>query len=437
MAKRCSPRTGCNRPRANWWRQALGVDWFNHSNGGEDPFDPSPYLDLINLQSTDVSKFTLVTGNRISSWAEESGTLWSQSTDANRPTLTGGTPIFDGSNDQLIRASEVSATTYSLYVVFRDLGAITKILFGAQSASDYCMHDSPSGLYDRIQLATGGVTRQGWTAGLTGNRYSILNIRRNGNTLSAKINDRTLLARTTNFAGQATPIARLCSIQSAGFFMNAGVKAFCMSSQNLDDTTNQNIIDWLYSTYGLASDTAAECVTCFGDSNTVGQGVSSYALSLASQLGVADHNLGISGSRLTALDANSGIARWQSQIPTRPYTDYVVIQYGTNDILASVSAATFSAALNTVVSGLITAGYSPSKICLCSNPYQQSGQNATALNNYRTEIEAIRTTYGTKYFDLLQWGRDNGGDTLLTDAVHLNATYQTGWANGVFAAFTS
>jgi lysophospholipase L1-like esterase len=410
--------------------------YYYHNNGGSDPFDPAPYLDLVNLQSINPARFTL-SGSQISSWAEEGGTLWSQGTAANRPLLTGGIPIFDGSNDQLIRASEVSATTYSLYVVFRDLGAITKILFGAQSNSDYCMHDSPSGLYDRIQLATGGVTRQGWTAGITGNRYLILNIRRNANTLSAKLTDRTLLAKTINFAGQATPIARLCSIQSAGFFMNAGVKAFCMSSQNLDDTTNGQVIDYLYSTYNLASDTAAECVTCFGDSNTVGQGVTPYAISLGSQLGVADHNLGISGSRLTALDASSGITRWQSQIPTRPYTDYVVIMYGTNDILASVGASTYATALNTIVAGLISAGYSPDNICLVTPPYQVSGQNATALNNYRTEILSIQSTHGVKVFDAYQWGLDNGGDARLTDAVHIDATYQAGIANGVYAAFTA
>lgn len=40
MAKRCSPRTGCSYPRANWWKQTLGVDWFNRSSGEGTPDIP-------------------------------------------------------------------------------------------------------------------------------------------------------------------------------------------------------------------------------------------------------------------------------------------------------------------------------------------------------------------------------------------------------------
>jgi lysophospholipase L1-like esterase len=404
------------------------------SQGG---VDINQYMDLINLQSDNAASFTIIPTAKIGSWAEVGGTLWSQATDANRPLLTSSIPTFDGSNDQLIRASEVSATTFSLYSVFRDTGAITKILLSANAVSDYVMHDAPTSLYDRIQMATGGVTRQGWAFGMKGNRYSILSIKRTGNTLTAKLNDRTLLAKTTNFAGQATLISRLMGLNSGGFNMAGGVKAVCMSSTDLTGAIDTQIINSLYTRYGLASDVAADCVVGFGDSNTVGQAVTPYLRALSTSLGVADCNLGVSGTRLTALGDTSGIARWESQIISKPYTDYVVIQYGTNDILASVSAAAFANALNTVVGGLIAAGYSANRICLCSNPYQQSSANATALNNYRTEIESIRTTYGTKYFDLLQWGRDNGGDALLSDTVHMNASYQTGWSNGVFAALTS
>jgi hypothetical protein len=46
MAKRCNPRTGCSKPRANWWKQVLGVDWFNHNtSGGSDP-SPSAFDDI-------------------------------------------------------------------------------------------------------------------------------------------------------------------------------------------------------------------------------------------------------------------------------------------------------------------------------------------------------------------------------------------------------
>lgn len=395
----------------------------------------SQFMDLINLQSKDSSQFTLV-GSKISSW-NDGISAWVQATDANRPTLT-GFPLFDG-NDQLVRSAEISATVFSLYFIFKDTGAIGKIFLGAQSASDYMIHNNIASSYDGISISVGGVSKQVWTAGITGNRYSILSIRRNGNTLTAKLNDRTLLQKISTFAGQATLIARLMSYTGAGFFMTGGVKALCMSSSYLSDIDNQKVINKLYTDYNMASDNAAECVMGLGDSNTVGTLSTSYLVSLGTSLGVANANLGIIGSFLTALNSSSGIARYQAQLITRPYTDYVVIQYGTNDILGSIAPAVYASALNTIVADLIAHGQNPAKICLCSNPYQRSGANATALDNYRTEILAIATTYGTKYFDLLQDMRDNGGDSLLNaaDNVHLNQTAQDRWAAGVLTALTT
>lgn len=401
-------------------------------------FSLAQYMDIANLHSVDTSQFTL-SGSQISSW-NDGISAWTQGTAGNRPLLTSGVPIFDGSNDQLIRAAEISRTEFSMYMVFKDTGAVGKIFLSAQSASDYFIHNAPASLYDGIVLNVGGVTKLTLRAGITGNRYSIFSIRRTGNTFTARINDRILIQTTNTFAGQATLIARMMSFVSGGFAMAGGVKAFCMSSTNLSDTIDLQVRNNLYSIYNLAADNAAECVKGFGDSNTVGPGsVFSYLRTLSTSLGVADANIGISGSRCSALDATSGIARYQTQLISRPYTDYVVIQYGTNDILASISAATFATALSTIVTGLISAGYTASKICLCSCPYQRSSANATALDNYRTEILNIATTHGTKYFDLLQYMRDNGGDSLLVvaDNVHLNQTAQNGWSAGVLTALTT
>lgn len=393
----------------------------------------SQYMDLVNIHSKNTSQFTLA-GSNVSSW-NDGISAWTQGTDANRPTLTSGVPIFDGANDQLIRSAEISTTNFSLYLVFKDTGAVGKIFLGAQSASDYMIHNTIASSFDAIALNVGGVTKQTFRAGIKGNRYSILSIRRNGNTLTAKLNDRNLISTTATYAGQATLISRLMSYTGGGFFMAGGVKAFCMSSTTLSDATDLQVRNKLYSDYNLATDNAAECVIGFGDSNTVGTGSISYLVSLGNSLGVRDANAGISGSRCSALDATSGVTRYQSDVITRPYTDYVVIQYGTNDILASISASTFATALNTIVSGLIAVGYNPNKICLVSCPYQRSGANATALDNYRTEIISIKNTHGTKYFDLLQDMRDNGGDTLLVaaDNVHLNNTAQARMAAGVLA----
>lgn len=400
-------------------------------------FSLAQYMDIANLHSVDTSQFTL-SGSQISSW-NDGISAWTQGTAGNRPLLTSGVPIFDGSNDQLIRAAEISRTEFSMYMVFKDTGAVGKIFLSAQSASDYFIHNAPASAYDAIALNVGGVTKATFRAGLTGNRYSILSVRRTSNTFSVRINDRLLIQTTNTFAGQATLIARMMSFVSGGFAMAGGVKSFCMSSTNLSDTIDLQVRNNLYSIYNMASDNAAEWVAGFGDSNTVGTGATSYLRSLSTSLGVADANIGISGSRCTALDASSGIARYQTQLISRPYTDYVVILYGTNDILASISAATFATALSTIVTGLISAGYTASKICLCSCPYQRSSANATALDNYRTEILNIATTNSTKYFDLLQYMRDNGGDSLLVaaDNVHLNQTAQNGMSAGVLTALTT
>lgn len=411
--------------------------FYTANSGKPSAGDLAQYMDKINLQSKDTNQFTLAAGNKISSW-NDGIAAWTQGTDANRPTLTSGVPLFDGSNDVLIRASEISATTFSLYMVFKDTGAITKIFLGAQSASDYFMHTSPSSSYDAIKMAVGGVDKQVWRAGITGNRYSIFSVRRNGNTLTAKLNDRTLFQVSSTFAGQATLISRLMAFTS-GFNMAGGVKALCMSSQYLDDATDLTVRNQLWDDYAMTADNAAECVMGFGDSNTVGTGSTSYLIALSTLLGVADANVGISGSFLTPFNASSGVTRYQDALITRPFTDYIVIQYGTNDSITAVSANTIETSLNTVVSGLIAAGYNPAKICLCSQPYQRSNANAALLDAYRTKYVAAAATYGTKYFDLLQDMRDNGGDALLVaaDNVHLNNVAQGRWATGVHLALTT
>ena len=402
--------------------------------------NPFIVMDLINLHSNDASKFTLVGGTKISTWTETiNTTTWNQTTDANRPLLTSSIPTFDGSNDQLIRASDVSATTFSLYIVFRNTGSLGKILLGAQSTSDYFYHETDSD----IHLDISAVPKVRWEAGIYKNRYSILSIRRNGSSFIAKVNDRTLLEQSNSYsAGQSTLIARLMTYQSGGFFMAGGLQALCMSSQYLSDGANTNVINSLYSECNLASLITSDFLCTFGDSNTTGSGGSvSYAAGVASSLGVGILNLGISGSFLTNVGAhaNNGYDRWQSQIVSRPYTDYISIQYGTNDILGSVSASIYGTQLGEIVGGLITAGYDPSKICISSVPYQRDGANATALDNYRSQILTIVSTYGVKYFDLLQYMRDNGGNSLLNaaDPVHLTTAAQTAWGNGVYTALTT
>lgn len=391
-------------------------------------FNPDPYMDLINLKSINQSQFTL-TGSSINSW-DDGISAWTQGTPSAKPTLTGGIPLFDG-GDQLVRAAEISATSYSLYYVFRNTGGYAKVFLGAQTDSTYFIHQANY----NIDHAIGGVGKLILRSGIYSNkRYHIFSVRRSGNTFTVKINDRTAYVTTNNFAGESTKLARLMAI-SGGFIMTGGVKALMMSSSVLSDTVDQQVRDYLYNNY-LAGDTTIENVCGIGDSNTNGQGATSYLVGLASSLGCAYLNLGISGTLFTS-GTNNGYGRFQSQIITRPYSDYVVLQYGTNDVSAAVPVATYQPLFDSMVSTLINAGYSPSKICICTIPYQASNLNSSLLNDYRTALQTIATNYGTKYFDLLQAMRDGGADTLLSDTVHLNAAGHTIWQNGVYTALTT
>lgn len=408
----------------NWWL----------SGGAPDVLAEN--MDLINLQSTDAGKFTIIPTNKISAWAEEGGTLWSQSTDANRPLLTGLVPTFDASNDTIIRASEVGGTVLSLYFVFKNTSTLTKILAGAGVNNDYILHASNF----QMQLATSAVSRCGMESGIAVNkRYVIFSVRRNGNTVVGGVDDRRLFNRSNTFAGQSTLIQKLATNPAGNFPMGGGIRAVCMSSSYLDDSTHQHVVNALYTKYNLSADTAAMTVMGFGDSNTFGTGSTSYLVGLSSLMSLSYTQLGISGTRFTNTSGqtNNGYDRFNLQLITRPYTDYIVIQYGTNDVLGAVSAATFETQLAERIAGLIAAGHPPSRICLLSTPYQRDDANETVLNDYRTAINTIATNNGTKYWDLLQWMRDNGANALMGDAVHYNQTTQDAIRDNVFTQFTT
>jgi lysophospholipase L1-like esterase len=415
----------------------LGNNLISHREVGGGSFEK--LMDLINLQSNNVANFTIVAPNKVSAWIDSNNSsTWTQGTDANRPLLSDGV-IFDGANDTLIKAVEVSANDYSFYCVVRYLGTNTGAvanlsLFSANSATDWFGFQTNY----NIGVNTSAASRRLAVAGYKGNRFIVLGVRKLGNTFTFTINDRVCL-QTGAAAVATTLFGRLGSLVGFGFHPNINIKAFCLSSTVFNNTEHQSIVNSLYNLYSLGSLTSADNVCGFGDSNTTGQGATSYLVGLSTQMGLAHLNLGIAGTLFVNSTAavNNGYDRYQAQIVTKPYTDYIVIQYGTNDILSFLPVGTFETQMNTMVGSLISQGYNPDRICMCSVPYQSSGANAAALNLYRTAIVNISTTHGTKYFDLLQAMRDGGGNSLLADAVHLNASGMTIWQNGVYTAFTS
>ncbi len=393
-------------------------------------------MDLINLQSDNKNRINSA-GGVIPHWTEVNGVGWSQITSANRPAYTSGVPTFDGSNDTLIRQSEVKATNYSLYYVFKNTSALTKIVLGAGVANDYLIHNSSY----QMNLAIGGVSKWLGESGIAVNkRYVVFSIHRTGNTIISMVDDRVLVNRTNTFAGEPTSIQKLCTNPAGNFPMGGGVKALMMSSKNLYGTPmNSMVIDYLRSTYNLSSDNAPMTVMGFGDSNTTGTNSTSYLVALSAALGLSYTQLGLSGTFFTNTLglAGNGFDRGIKQLLTRPFTDYIVIQYGTNDV-GNVAAATYGNQLGIMIRNLISAGHPPSKICLVSNPYQKFNANAALLDDFRTQIVNVATANNTEYWDFLQYMRDNGADAFLpVDNVHVNQAAQDAMSTNVHLQFTT
>lgn len=411
------------------------------NNNQSAEFDINPLMDLINLQSDDLSKFTITSG-KISAWTEENGiTQWTQATDSRRPTLVSGVPTFSGANTSLLRASDVSAVNYSLYFIVRNSGKQdSKAVFSSLASIDYRFNWSDN--RNRAVMRYNGTNSWLGYVSATGNRDNIIAIRvTGGNTMKVTINDRLITQISSNFSGQSINIGILMGLVSnATWSVNGTLKAFCMSSQQLDDETHSKVVDHLYTRYNLDSNITTDCILAIGDSNTSGSGsVVSYTRPLGVQMGLAISNLGISGAYLTPLGgvvANS-IYNRRNLLISRPGTDWIIIAGGTNDVINSVSADNFYTYYREIISDIITSGHQANKIIMCTPPYQQGNARETELNNYRTKINDIANEFtGVLVYDFLQAIRDNGGDSLMLDSVHVNQTGQNLWQAGLYDLMT-
>lgn len=422
--------TAFSHPTAN---KKTPFRWAQESFAFDDHFD------LINVQSNNRDNFSL-SSTAIEEWIDYSISRRHprQRTAASKPTYSAanGSVVYNGSSNTLI-FDEIERTEFSMYFVFRNTGALTKILFGALNASDYCLHNGSH----QLNMNINAVQRILWDAGVFAGanvRYHVFSIRRKGPVWTAGINDRILYERLNTYPEhQATLIARLMTYQGGGFFMAGEQKAVCGSSRYLSDEVHTKVIDYLYTRY--CTITTAENICGFGDSNTVGQGATSYLVGLASSLGLAQLNIGIAGTRLTNVGqlSGNGFERWKRQIVTRPGTDYVSVQYGTNDVLGGIDADVYAAQYAEITAGILQNGYLPGRFLISTVPYQLADANAALIGAYNTRLSNIAVANGVKIFDLYTDLKNNGGDANLSDSVHLNTTGQTRWQNGAFTALTT
>lgn len=404
---------------------------------GSGPIDFEPFMDLINLQSDNPARFTMV-GSKISAWTEQNGvTQWTESNDSLRPTYPGGVPTFGGNGVGLVRSGgDVSATDYTLFCVVRNTSEATaKALFASTTGTNW--YDIGSTTFVGA-LKIGGADVYRANVGYKGKRDTVLCIRKSGNTVTIFVNNRACVQTLNNFAGQTTLFGRLMSITGFSSFALAGtLKAFCLSSIVMSDAVVQDVVNSLYIRYNLGLNLATDTIIGFGDSNTAGQGSTSYLVGLASQMGLAFTQAGISGSLFTTNNASSGYTRYASQIVSKPLTDYLVVQYCTNDV-GNVSPSAYAIEFNAMMNDLVNVkGWNPSRICLVTPPYQRDNVNAALLDQFAAVYSAAATLYGTKFWDFLTWMRNNGGNSLLSDNVHVLQAAQNAMQAGVFNAFTT
>lgn len=405
-------------------------------------------MDLVNLQSYDASKFTLV-GSKISVWADQDNTksTWVQPTDSRRATLTAGVPVFPGgaTGSSLNRNSGVlSVVDFTAYIVYQNQQKNTDAaIFGGDTHGNW--FGRSGSLNGLPQLVRSFGSFQIANFGHTGNRPFVMCVRRSGADVTAFYNNSTALISgasigATDAINLATLMAFRTSSGAGGAWSIGGpLYAACFSSTVHTDSQVQDTFNALYNRYGISSLTSIDRILCMGDSNTAGSNATSYAVGLGTQLGLNFANLGISGACLTNRGTlSSAIINRQSQMITIPGTDYISICGGTNDVhLFNAPASDISAAYTTIMTNLQAAGQNMSRVCISSTPYQLNDANGTRLREYRDAAQAVANAFGTKFFDLYQDMVNNGGNTLLNDALHLNQSGQNRWQAGVFNALTS
>lgn len=397
-------------------------------------------MNVINLKSENDCDFTIVDNNKVSAWKDRATpNVWEQLTTANQPTFSDGV-VFDGSNDILTLPQNITLTNYSFYAVVQYLGVNNgstgnRALIAGLTTRDWFGF----GNNFTFTVNTNSSAKRTATLGYKGNRPVIICVRKLGDTFTFTINDR-VCRQSGTLTVPNTVFGRIGGISGlSGFNPNMRIKAIYVTDNVLSDVNHKQIVDSLYVKYNLQSNITEDVIFGFGDSNTVGVGTPSYLINLASRMNLAHCNLGISGTRFTNVipQVNNGYDRMYSQIATKPYTDYVSVLYGTNDIASNVSPDVFYNQLNEKISGLIAQGYDPNRICLSSCPYQKDGQNALLLDAYAEKIQLVATNNGTKYFDLLSATRAVGNACLtatVSDKVHLNALGQSILENGVYNA---
>jgi hypothetical protein len=150
--------------------------------------------------------------------------------------------------------------------------------------------------------------------------------------------------------------------------------------------------------HGSVTSVSGGDIWFYGTSITQGQGASPgtsyrYSTLLAGALGLTEHNFGVSGQVASALNLTT--------IPTKGSTDrYIVFEFGTNEVLTSVSTSAFTTALNADIANALGKGWTAANVVVIGCFYSTftSGNN-TALLAMNAAAKAVAVAGGYMFVD--------------------------------------
>lgn len=229
---------------------------------------------------------------------------------------------------------------------------------------------------------------------------------------------------------------------SLGFQWDGHISEIIICNRKHTDAEINQINASLAATYGLSIPevgASPQSFVPFGDSVTEGSAATTpanrYANIVAAHFGGYFLNRGVSGSVLQNTPssitsnplANNGRDRYVAALLGNSKCDKVVIAYGINDInkfSQGMTVANFENDLGEVVAGLISGGYLPQNIILCTPGFMvnyDGDPNGPARHlAYNQAVQNVATLYGTKCADVYTAMLNNGGASLLNDDVHPN-----------------
>lgn len=184
--------------------------------------------------------------------------------------------------------------------------------------------------------------------------------------------------------------------------------------------------------------TSAASISGFGDSITTGVNASTsanwYINLLGGFLGATVNNQGISGSMLqgTGSRAGNGLGRWSTALTGANKTEMVFILYATNDALhidaPAPTVAAYLTDFQTIVSGLLAAGYTQRTIIVGSLPWVAPvgfthfgagfGGSDAVVQSYRNAAMSIANVNGLFFADIYTVIKNNPAFIDPTDGVH-------------------